>query len=101
MSYAVGPVTTSDNYDNTTTTETQECSRLTVMISNAPIYYRLRIPGDNQWDSEHYLPSAKGQTFFFSFDRKFEGVQFRSAIGGSPAVVVAQLIPASDLPDNA
>ena len=99
MSYALGPVATSDNYGNTATSEHGECARLTILLSNADIVYRLRVPGDNQWGTEHVLPCGPGQTFFFSFDRKFEGVQFRSRVAGKPAVVIAQMIPAGEIPD--
>ena len=102
VSYALGPIATQDQYvDVTTRMLGQECARLTVFVSNAPVKYSLTLEGDANWGEEHELPSATGQTFAFSFDRRFTGVRFKSATSGTPATVIAQMIPPSELPPGA
>lgn len=100
MSYELGPVATLDNYDTTTTREVSiPCYRITGWVSNAPVYYKL-LNRDGHWTGEKYLPAASGQSYFFTFSRLLYGVKFRSAVAGTPATVVIDLLTAEDLPPS-
>lgn len=86
MPYALNNVTTKNEYDSSTTLNCTESIRFNLHVFNAAIYWRMgTTPG--------VRPGAQsGQEIFrapgyYSYDRKCDTIEVRSAVAGVPAQV--------------
>lgn len=101
MSYVLNLIQTTDQYTATNTLIfDQRVSRVNIDTYNAGIYYSLQsgINGINASDNDgSWGPDTFAGPSFRSLSRSCTGIQVRSALAGTPAIVTVEGVPHEEL----
>jgi hypothetical protein len=85
--------TTADQYTDALTLRSPGAVRCNVTVANAAVYRRFGMGvGGIEWQEEVFTPPG-----FMSLDRRFDAVQFRSAVPGTPAQIIVEAVPPLEL----